>query len=302
VLSIIARTQRVFRLSQHLRFFISQIEMVAEVESGKWRTDIGMRVTNRMISWLVLAPTVLLSGACSGSETPEAEAPPVVLAPADAAPGAGQFISGAIVETMDAAGYTYVLVDTGDQKVWAAGPQTAVKVGENVVLKNGMAMREFHSQALDRTFDVVYFVGSIKDGGGAALAPQGSAIQQPMPGHGTAPEMAAPPSTVDLGNIQKVSGGKTVAELFAEGEKLTDQEVSVRGRVVKFNSGIMGRNWIHIQDGSGSVGSNDLTVTTEETVKPGDLVVIRGTLKTDQDFGHGYAYDILIEQAKVSVE
>jgi hypothetical protein len=255
-----------------------------------------------MIPLLVLASTVLLSGACSGSETPEVEAPPVVLASADAASAAGQFISGAIVETMDAAGYTYVLVDTGNEKVWAAGPQTIVMVGENVALTNGMPMRDFHSQTLDRTFDVVYFVGSIKDGNGTASAQPGSAIQQAMPGHGTAAEKAAPNNAVDLSNIQKVSGGKTVAELFAEGEKLADQEVSVRGRVVKYSSGIMGRNWIHIQDGSGSEGSNDLTVTTADVAKLGDLVVIRGTLKTNQDFGHGYSYDILVEQAKVSVE
>jgi len=262
-----------------------------------------MRVTKRMLSLLFLAPTTLLSGACSESETPAVEAPKVVLAPAEAESAPGQFISGAIVETMDAAGYTYVLVDTGEQKVWAAGPQTAVRVGENVMLTNGMPMMDFHSQTLDRTFDVVYFVGAIKGGsGGAAPAPQAPAIKQAIPEHGTAPEKAAPRAAVDLSNIQKASGGKTVAELFAEGETLAEQEVSVRGRVVKFNAGIMGRNWIHLQDGSGAEGSNDLTVTTDDTAQLGDLVVIKGTLKTNQDFGHGYSYDILVEQAKVNVE
>jgi hypothetical protein len=262
-----------------------------------------MRVTKRMIPLLILAPVTLFSGACSGSETPAVEAPKVVLASAEAESAPGQFISGAIVETMDAAGYTYVLVDTGEQKVWAAGPKTAVQVGENVILANGMPMRDFHSQALDRTFDVVYFVGAIKGGsGGAAPVPQAPAIQQAIPEHGTVPEKAAPRAAVDLSNIQKASGGKTVAELFAEGEKLAEQEVSVRGRVVKFNAGIMGRNWIHLQDGSGAEGSNDLTVTTDDTAQPGDLVVIKGTLKTNQDFGHGYSYDILVEQAKVNVE
>jgi hypothetical protein len=262
-----------------------------------------MRVTKRMIPLLILAPATLFSGACSESETPTVEAPKVVLASAEAESAPGQFISGAIVETMDAAGYTYVLVDTGEQKVWAAGPKTAVQVGENVMLTNGMPMMDFHSQTLDRAFDVVYFVGAIKGGGGgAALAPQASAIQQAIPEHGTTPEKAAPRAAVDLSNIQKASGGKTVAELFAEGETLAEQEVSVRGRVVKFNAGIMGRNWIHIQDGSGAEGSNDLTVTTDDTAQPGDLVVIKGTLKTNQDFGHGYSYDILVEQAKVNVE
>jgi hypothetical protein len=270
--------------------------------SPKWRTQPDMRMTKRMISLLILAPTALLSGACSESETPAVEAPMVVLASVEAVPAAGQFIAGEIVETMDAAGYTYVLVDTGDQKVWAAGPQTAVKVGDNVALANGMAMTDFHSQTLDRTFEVVYFVGSINGGDGAAAAPQGSAIRQEIPAHGTSPEKAAPQSTIDLSNIQKVSGGKTIAELFADAEELADQEVSVRGRVVKFNAGIMGRNWIHIQDGSGSEGSNDLTVTTEDTAQLGDLVVIRGRLKTNQDFGHGYSYDLLLEQSEVDVE
>ena len=259
-----------------------------------------MRATKRMISLLILASAALFSGGCSGSETPVAEAPEVVLASAEAESAAGKFISGAIVETMDAAGYTYVLVDTGDQKVWAAGPKTAVQVGENVTLTSGMPMMNFHSQALDRTFDVVYFVGAIK--GGGAPAPQGSAVQQAIPQHRTAPEGSTPQNAIDLSNIQKASGGKTIAELFADGEKLAEQEVSVRGRVVKFNAGIMGQNWIHIQDGSGAAGSNDLTVTTDGTAQIGDLVVIKGTLKTNQDFGHGYSYDILVEQAKVDVE
>ena len=257
-----------------------------------------MRATNRFLRWLLLAAITLPSGACSASETPEAKAPAVQPASVDASPPTGQAISGAVVETMDAAGYTYVLVDTGDQKVWAAGPQTAVEVGEKVYLTDGMAMRDFHSQTLDRTFDVVYFVGSIK--GGAAQAKPAAAMSQIPAGH--PPVQAGSTSAVDLSNIAKVSGGNTVAELFAGGEGLEGQQVSVRGRVVKVNAGIMGRNWLHIRDGSGSEGSNDLTVTTADMAKLGDLVVIRGTLKTNQDFGHGYSYEILVEQAKVEVE
>jgi hypothetical protein len=202
---------------------------------------------------------------------------------------------------MDAAGYTYVLVDTGTQKVWAAGPKAVVEVGEKVNLMGGMAMRDFRSQTLDRTFDVVFFVPNLK---GIAAAPvrQGSEIPQAISGHGGVPEKASAESAVDLSNIQKVSGGNTIAELFSGKEELADKETAVRGRVVKFNAGIMGRNWIHLQDGSGSEGSNDLTVTTEDTAKIGDLVVIRGTLKTNQDFGHGYLYDVLIEKAVVDVE
>jgi hypothetical protein len=165
-----------------------------------------------------------------------------------------------------------------------------------------MAMKDFRSQSLGRTFDVVYFVGSLKGGDGAAPALRGSGIRQAIPGHESSSRKATPENAVDLSNIQKISGGKTISELFSGKEELADTEISVRGRVVKFNAGIMGRNWIHIQDGSGPEGSNDLTVTTADTVQLGDLVVIRGTLKTNQDFGHGYAYDVLIENATVSVE
>ena len=261
-----------------------------------------MRAMKKMTPLLMLVSIALLSGACSGSESPEVKAPAVAPTSEAIASRAGQVISGEIVETMDAAAYTYVLVDTGDQKIWAAGPRTAVKLGEKVTLADGMPMRDFKSQTLGRTFDVVYFVGNIKGGDGTASAAQGSTMPHAMPGHDTAPGKAALQVDVNLSNIEKVSGGNTIAELFAESEKLADQEVSVRGLVVKFNAGIMGRNWIHIQDGSGSEGSNDLTVTTGDTAQIGDLVVIRGTLKTDQDFGSGYAYDVLIEQAEVDVE
>ena len=202
---------------------------------------------------------------------------------------------------MDAAGYTYVLVDTGTQQVWAAGPRTAVKVGQNIVLTDGMAMKDFRSQTLGRTFELVYFVSSLS-GDGVAPPPQGSGSRQAVPGHDTASEKATSKDAVDLGNIEKVAGGKTVSELFSGKDELANTEVSVRGRVVKFNSGIMGRNWIHLRDGSGSEGSNDLTVTTGDTAKAGDLVVIRGTLKTNQDFGSGYSYEIMVENAKVSAE
>ncbi|MGW8313899.1 MAG: nucleotide-binding protein, partial [Desulfuromonadales bacterium] len=76
----------------------------------------------------------------------------------------------------------------------------------------------------------------------------------------------------------------------------------VRGKVVKFSPQIMGKNWIHIQDGTGEAGSNDLTVTTNTTANVGDTVVISGTLTADKDFGYGYQYSVLVEDAEVATE
>ncbi len=112
------------------------------------------------------------------------------------------------------------------------------------------------------------------------------------------------PAKVDVSGIAKAEGGKTIGELFAERADLSGKEVTVRGKVVKFTANIMGKNWLHIQDGSGdsAAKTNDLTVTTIGTVKQGDTVLVTGTLAVDRDFGSGYKYDLIIEEAKVTAE
>jgi hypothetical protein len=71
--------------------------------------------------------------------------------------------------------------------------------------------------------------------------------------------------------------------------------------VVKVNIGIMGKNWLHLRDGSGSAadGSNDILVTTRDTAALGDIVSIKGTVRTDVNLGSGYTYAVLIEDAAV---
>ena len=93
--------------------------------------------------------------------------------------------------------------------------------------------------------------------------------------------------------------GRTVAEVIGQRAQLAGKTVAVRGKVVKFSPGIMDRNWLHVRDGSGSTASKnvDLLVTTQQTVAVGDLVLVRGTVRTDQDFGAGYTYDVLVENA-----
>jgi hypothetical protein len=122
-----------------------------------------------------------------------------------------------------------------------------------------------------------------------------SKAPHPMPATDAAP--------VDLAGIAKADGGKTVAEVFAGKDALAGKPVTVRGKVVKANSGIMGKNWIHVRDGSGSDGTNDLTVTTT-TAQPhvGDTVLVTGPVSLNKDFGMGYQYDVIVEDAQVTVE
>jgi len=114
---------------------------------------------------------------------------------------------------------------------------------------------------------------------------------------------AKPGEEVDLSGIAKAEGGKTVAEVFAEKASLAGKPVTVRGKVVKVNGGIMGKNWLHVRDGSGAEGTNDLTVTTAaELPELGTIVVVTGPVTLDKDFGMGYQYDVIVEDAEIKVE
>jgi len=127
-----------------------------------------------------------------------------------------------------------------------------------------------------------------------APAADASAMPHPMP--------SQMPADVDLSGIARAEGGRTVAEIFADKDQLSGQPVVFRGKVVKANANILGKNWLHVRDGSGAEGENDLTVTTAALPEVGDTVLVSGTVALGQDFGMGYQYDILIEDATVEVE
>jgi hypothetical protein len=248
-----------------------------------------------LIGWL-LTVTPLMYGA----EHSTAPAHPTASSAAE--PTAG--FAGKVVETTNAPGYTYVLVDTGKKKLWAAAPQFVVKVGDTVAIGDGMPMANYHSKTLNRDFDMVYFTGSVTVNGvrpapPAASAPAATAeLPKNHPPIGGAPS----PAKVDLSGIKKAPGGWTVAEVYADQAKLNGQQVTVRGKVVKFNSMIMGKNWVHIRDGSGTEGTNDLLLTTDAEAKVGDTILVTGTVATNKDFGANYKYAVLVEQAKLKVE
>jgi hypothetical protein len=104
--------------------------------------------------------------------------------------------------------------------------------------------------------------------------------------------------------IARASGpdAYTVAEVWAQRGRLKGKRVAIRGRVANFNEEIMSRNWLHLRDGTGDPGKdNDLTITSRDKPAVGNVVVIRGTVSVDKDFGAGYAYPVIIEDAEVVV-
>ena len=224
---------------------------------------------------------------------------------APAAPPPDPQVSGVVVETMDAGPYTYVRLKTAGGEVWAAVTQAALKTGSEVTIGDAMWMENFESKMLKRKFDHILF--------GAVMTLGSAPANELPPGHPPAAEAASSPAphravasaSADVGDVKvdKAPGkdGRTVAEIFAAKALLKGVEVVVRGRVVKWNAEIMGRNWIHLRDGSGSADKqdNDITVTTTDLAAKGDIITVRGKIAIDKDFGAGYAYTVIIEDAKV---
>lgn len=226
-------------------------------------------------------------------------------------------LSGKVLETMDSGGYTYVLLETKSGKRWVAAPKTIVTVGQTATFAPGMVMRNFKSETLDRTFDEVVF-SSGKAGGSMAAATSGGACPSggskagkmggsgmgmgSMPagsGMGSSGRITVPP--LDL-KIEKAPGANayTVAELYAQGAALNQKKVAVRGKVVKVSANIMGKNWIHLQDGSGKpeAGTHDLVLTSQQKPTVGEVLIGEGVLAADKDFGAGYRYKVIVEETQ----
>lgn len=198
--------------------------------------------------------------------------------------------TGTILETMNSGGYTYARIKENQKEFWIAGNTTAVKVGDVVSFSEQMSMPAFTSKTLSRTFKDIMFVGSINQGNTVASS-------SPAGLHG---KIAAPIASVS--NITKAVDGYTVAELFSRKAELKGKVVKVRGKVVKVSNEIMKTNWIHIQDGTGTAGTRDIIFRAKTaTANVGDVVLASGTLVTDQDFGYGYKYEVIVEDASFEV-
>lgn len=256
---------------------------------------------------LLVVPVVGMVVGCSGEpaaqDAPAVQSSGTAAASHGAAPDASQLVSGPVLETMDAAGYTYVRVATGDGEIWAASNRFEVAVGDRVTLPLETPMEGFHSASLERDFDLIYFASFIVPEGEAPIAPpQGSDVDLP-PGHPSLDAFKVEPGAAAAA-MNAPSGGMTIADVWQHKADLSGTTVTVQGRVVKYNAGILGRNWMHLQDGSGELaaGTNDLTVTTTGTVAVGDVVTATGTVATDRDFGAGYTYTVILEDAAITVQ
>ncbi len=204
-------------------------------------------------------------------------------------------LSGKVVETMNTGGYTYLRIEKKGEKTWVAVPEMKVTVGQKISLVPGQEMNNFTSKTLNRTFDKIIF----SPGPVAAAA----AAKETTAGNASPGSKGATVTPAETVTVEKAKGpdAYTVAEIYAGKSKLNKKTVKVRGKVVKVSAGIMGKNWVHLQDGSGdpAKGTHNLVMTTQDLPNNGDVVTMSGTLYEDKDFGAGYKYAVIVEEASI---
>lgn len=193
-------------------------------------------------------------------------------------------------QVLQASSYTYLLVSENKKQFWIAVTRNDAKQGATYFFSEAMEMKDFHSKDLDRTFESILFVGDLSDKPIPAVT---QTIEK-------TPHAEKPVIVKQDVKVEPVEGSITIAEIFANREKYNGQTVKVVGQVSKFNPNIMKRNWVHIQDGTGTDEFFDLTITTQENVTIGDVVIFEGKLALAKDFGAGYFYDLIIEDASAA--
>jgi hypothetical protein len=194
-----------------------------------------------------------------------------------------------VKETMNAAGYTYLLVSEGRREHWIAVSEMDADIGATYYYQGGLTMTDFRSRELDTVFKSVIFVDHI--GLEPPVQPEDMSLSM-------AHSATIPVEKLDI-SVEAAQNGITVAELLSGLKAYDGKTVRIRGQVTKFNADIMDKNWIHIQDGTEHDGQYDLTITSSSSVEPGDILTFEGKITLDKDFGFGYFYEVLMEEASI---
>ena len=189
-----------------------------------------------------------------------------------------------VEEVLNTERYTYLNVTEDVDKFWIAIPRKEVEVGSTYYYMGGLLKRNFQSKEFDRVFKILYLVSDVVPN---PINSSGYVVNENLTEHGI--------NSQEPINVTLEEGAIKLSELFSDPAKYQGKKVKVTGKCVKVNPMIMNRNWVHIHDGSGD--GLDLTVTTTEKVPLGAIVSLEGIIALNKDFGAGYRYDIIMEDA-----
>ncbi len=196
-----------------------------------------------------------------------------------------------VLEALPTEKYVYLRVDENGDEYWIATLKIPVEVGKTYFYKKGLLKRNFESKEYNRVFDKVYLVSKVvpSDHGASGMMAGNSPMKD-------AKNNAMKPQKIKPKTIE-VEGSVKIADLVDHIDKYKGKEIQISGVCTKLNANIMGRSWIHLKDGSKD--DYDLVVTSDVAIPEGHTVTMKGKVSTDLDFGAGYRYDILVENAKV---
>ena len=187
-----------------------------------------------------------------------------------------------VLEVLPTERYVYLRVSEDGKEYWVATGKKDFTVGEKYFYKSGIYKRNFKSTEYNRIFEELYLVSSI------VPANHSKAM---------AATSEEKPASEKLDKLVDVPGSIKIAELVANPEKYAGKEVQVSGICSKVNPNIMGRNWLHLKDGSKD--DYDFVVTSTTLIPEGNVVTVKGVVSVDKDFGAGYRYDIILEDAGI---
>lgn len=188
------------------------------------------------------------------------------------------------LETIPASRYIYIRVKEGNEEFWIATLNQEIKVGQKYHFHGGLLKTNFHSKEHNRTFEKMYLVSNLVS---ADHATQPTTIN--IPGE----HAGLPPPTKNI----NIEGSTKIKEIVTHPQKFEGKKVQVSGKCVKLNANIMGRNWMHLQDGSKN--DYDFVVTSNQMIPEGGVVTMVGTIHLKKDFGAGYYYEIIMEDAAI---
>ena len=193
-----------------------------------------------------------------------------------------------VIDKIPAKGYTYLQVSESKNDYWIAVPTMEIEIGETVYFSKFMVMEDFRSDNIDKSFDEILFVEDAR--------------KSPTPDEMKNIHSGATSTEKQEIKVEPLKDGKTVQQLYSDKSALNGKVVKVKGQVTKFNKQIMKRNWIHIQDGTGNENEFDLVITSNTDVQVGDIIVAEGKVAVDKDFGAGYFFPVMIEDAQIKKE
>jgi len=231
----------------------------------------------RLKLWILLAALIFVMSACNKKEEQKPQQ-------ASTKTDLHQVV---VQEAIQVSGYTYIRAkEGGGNDFWIAATTMDTKKGETLYYVNAMEMKNFESKELKRKFDSIFFVDAVSK---IPPADAGSQIKaQPQ----------KPSIEKENVIVAPAAGGVTIAQLFSNPDSYSNKTVKIKGKVVKVNNAIMQKNWVHIQDGTSNGADYDLTVTTNDMVNLGDIVLFEGKVSLNKDFGYGYSYKVMMEDAK----